>query len=57
MTVSGRVIEILSVKCKRLDGLVLCIQVSEKHQVRNFRLPGSAWGLYIKVEHFRINIS
>ena len=31
-------------------------RVSEKHQVRNFRLPGSAWGLYIKVEHFHINI-
>ena len=30
-------------------------RVSKKHQVRNFRLPGSAWGLLIKVEHFRIN--
>ena len=31
-------------------------RVGEKHQVRNFWLPGSAGGLYIKVEHFRINM-
>ena len=31
-------------------------RVGEKHQVRNFWLPGSAWRLSIKVEHFRINI-
>ena len=31
-------------------------RVSEKHQVRNCRLPGSTWGLLIKEEHFRINI-
>ena len=34
----------------------LVYRVSEKHQVRNFRLPWSAWGLLIKVKHFRINI-
>ena len=51
-TVSSRVIEILSAWMASYS----VYRVSEKHQVRNFRLPGSAWGLYIKVEHFHINI-
>ena len=36
--------------------LYVVFRVNEKYQARNFGLPGSARGLQVKVEHFRINI-